>query len=228
MVDSVSKDEWVRARKLLLEKEKELTHLRDEVAVARQRLPWHRVETTYQFSGPDGDVTLAELFGDKSQLVIYHFMYGPGWQEGCKSCSFWADQYDTISTHIAARDVALAVVSRAPWQEFQSFKERMAWRFTWVSSAENTFNMDYHVSHPEGGEGEYNYRTTGVMEEMPGLSVFAKDDNGEIFHTYSCYSRGLDALNATYQVLDLVPKGRDEQDLGFSMGWVQLHDQYES
>jgi len=202
--------------------------LRDEVTDARRQLPWHKVEADYQFGGPDGDVTLAELFGDKSQLVIYHFMYGPGWEEGCKSCSFWADQYDSISTHIAARDLALAVVSRAPWQEFQSFKERMAWQFTWVSSAESTFNMYYHVSHPEGGEGEYNYHTTGVMEEMPGLSIFAKDDDGAIFHIFSCYSRGLDALNATYQVLDLVPKGRDEQDLGFSMGWVRFDDEYES
>jgi len=227
MKNLVTKDQWNNARVDLLEKEKELTRLRDEVARARRELPWHLVEKDYSFSGPDGECTLLDLFGSKSQLVIYHFMYGPGWEEGCKSFSFWADQYDTVANHIAARDVALAVVSRASWQEFQTFKERMGWQFTWVSSSETSFNLDYQVSHPGGGQGVYNYRDTTVMEEMPGLSVFIKDDEGQIAHTYSCYSRGLDALNATYQILDLVPKGRDEETLDFTMSWVQHHDRYE-
>ena len=227
MVACVTKQEWLSARKALLAKEKHLTQLREEVAQARRQLPWEPVDEGYVFEGQGGEVSLADLFNNKSQLVVYHFMYGPAWEEGCKSCSFWADQYDTINMHIGARDVALAVISRAPWQAFQSFKERMGWRFTWVSSANNNFNMDYHVSHPDGGESEYNYQQTRVMEEMPGLSVFAKGDDGCVYHTYSCYARGLDQLNATYQVLDLVPKGRDEDSLPFTMDWVKHHDRYD-
>jgi len=148
------------------------------------------------------------------------------WQEGCKSCSFWADRYDAINKHIGARDVAIVCVSRAPLEVFEPFKRRMGWRFRWVSSAHSTFNMDYHVSFPGQTTGTYNYRETNVMEELPGLSVFYKSEDSRIYHTYSAYSRGLDALNATYQMLDLVPKGRDEQDLPFPMAWVKLHDQY--
>lgn len=219
---------WHTARLELLEKEKQLTRLRDEVAEARRQMPWRQVETNYQFSDENGAANLSDLFQDKSQLVLYHYMYGPGWQEGCKSCSFWADQYDTINHHIGARDVALAVVSRAPWQDFQAFKKRMGWKFRWLSSSESTFNTDFNVSFPNQSTGTYNFQETNVMEEMPGLSVFAKNEAGDIFHTYSVYSRGLDPLNATYQVLDLVPKGRDEAGLPFAMSWVKFHDRYDT
>jgi len=222
----VSEAQWNQARKDLLEREKALNKLRDEIAAERRNLPWHQVKEDYLFSGPEGSLRLSELFGSNSQLIVYHFMYGPDWQEGCKSCSFWADQYDGISRHIAARDVSLAVVSRAPWQNFQAFKQRMNWGFTWLSSAGNTFNSDYHISFPNQQTGYYNYTQTTVMEELPGLSVFFKDDKGKLFHTYSTYARGLDPLNATYQMLDLVPKGRDETDLAYGMAWVKHHDDY--
>lgn len=222
----VSESEWLIARKTLLEQEKALNRQRDEIARARRDLPWHAVKEDYLFSSPVGDFSLSELFEDKSQLILYHFMYGPDWDEGCKSCSFWADQYDTINLHIGARDVSLAVISRAPWQKFNTFKERMGWQFKWLSSAENSFNSDYQVSYPGEEKGIYNYRETGVMEEMPGLSVFFKDEDGKMYHTYSTYSRGLDPLNATYQMLDLVPRGRDESALNFGMEWVRLHDSY--
>ena len=222
----VSESEWISAREDLLEKEKQLNRQRDEISRARRDLPWHIAQQDYLFNGPQGDEKLSNLFGGKSQLVLYHFMYGPDWEEGCKSCSFWADQYDTINMHIGARDVALVVISRAPWQQFQAFKKRMGWKFKWLSSAGTSFNSDYQVSYPDQQTGTYNYREGGVMEEMPGLSVFYKDDQGEIYHTYSTYSRGLDPLNATYQLLDLVPKGRDESALNFGMEWVKHHDSY--
>lgn len=219
-------EDWLEARRTLLQKEKDLTRLRDELTRARRAMPWRRLSQNYEFEGPNGKLAMKDLFGDRSQLIIYHFMYGPGWEEGCKSCSFWADHYDAVDLHLGARDVAFAVVSRAPWQEFVGFKRRMGWQFTWVSSTGSTFNEDFHVSFPDKEHGFYNYRETGVMEELPGLSVFAKDDDGVIYHTYSAYSRGLDALNATYQMLDLVPKGRDEDDLEYPMSWVRLHDRY--
>lgn len=219
-------EEWISARKELLTKEKEFSKLRDELSTARRALPWRKLQTEYEFESSQGKSTLADLFAGKSQLITYHFMYAPGWEDGCKSCSFWADQYDTINLHIGQRDVSLAVISRAPWQDFQSFKERMGWQFNWLSSAANSFNSDFNVSFPDQETGFYNYRETGVMEELPGLSVFIRDEAGDIFHTYSCYSRGLDPLNATYQMLDLVPNGRDEGDLPFPMAWVNLHDNY--
>ncbi len=222
----VDRSTWLAARVALLAKEKQLTRLRDEVTRARQAMPWQAVTAEYVFDTPDGTATLADLFEDKSQLITYHFMYGADWQEGCKSCSFWADQYDAISRHIGARDVAMVCVSRAPVEVFTPFKQRMGWRFRWVSAANNTFNTDYHVSFPGQQTGFYNYRETSVAEEMPGLSVFYKGDDGSIYHTYSAYARGLDVLNATYQMLDLVPKGRDEGDLEHPMSWVQLHDRY--
>ncbi|MGE0624877.1 MAG: DUF899 domain-containing protein [Pseudomonadales bacterium] len=226
MHEVVDRAGWLEARRALLAKEKALTRLRDEVASARRELPWERVELDYQFEGPDGSETLGDLFAGKHQLIVYHFMYGPDWEEGCKSCSFWADQYDAVNLHIGARDVALAVVSRAPWQTFQPFKARMGWRFKWVSSAGSSFNEDYGVSFPGRERGIYNYRETDVMEELPGLSVFYRDDDGALYHTYSAYSRGLDALNAVYQMLDLVPKGRDEAALDYPMAWVRHHDRY--
>ena len=180
------------------------------------------------FEGPGGRRSLAELFERKSQLIVYHFMYGAGWEEVCRSCSFWADLYDAANMHIGARDVAMAVVSRAPLEDFAGFKERMGWRFPWYSSAGSTFNEDYHLSFGASGTlAEYNFRAISSHgDEMPRLSVFARMDDGQVCHTYSCYSRGLDPLNATYQMLDLVPRGRDEGEFDFPMVWVQLHDNY--
>ncbi len=218
---------WLAARLALLEREKELTRLRDEVTAQRQAMPWKPVDKNYLFADESGESSLSELFGESSQLIVYHFMYGPGWSEGCKSCSFWADEYDAISQHIGARDVSLVVVSRAPWQDFQAFKLRMGWGFRWLSSAASSFNQDFHVSFPDEDKGIYNFTETKVMDEMPGLSVFAKDDLGNIYHTYSLYARGLDPLNSTYQLLDLVPKGRDEVGLPTPMHWIKLHDQYD-
>lgn len=221
-------EEWRKSRLELLAKEKELAKLRDQIAAERRELPWVPVTQDYVFEGPGGPCALADLFEGKSQLIIYHFMYGPGWDEGCKSCSFWADQYDAANMHIGARDVAIAVVSRAPLGDFAGFKERMGWRFPWYSSAGSTFNEDFHVSFDAPGTAaEYNFRETSAHgEEMPGLSVFALADDGQVCHTYSCYSRGLDPLNATYQMLDLVPRGRDEGALDSPMAWVRLHDSY--
>lgn len=222
----VGEDEWLAARRELLDKEKALTRLRDEVAAERRQLPVRLVGEDYVFTGPHGDRQLADLFGRHSQLIVVHFMYGPGWDEGCKSCSFWADQYDALIPHLAARNVALAVVSRAPLQDFAAFKVRMGWQFDWYSSSGCSFSEDFNVSFPGQDRGVYNYSETNVMEEHPGISVFGRDQEGRVYHTYSLYSRGLDALNATYQLLDLVPDGRNEQALPFSMGWVRHHDRY--
>ena len=227
----VPAEEWLAARKTFLAKEKEFTRLRDELSRQRRELPWERVEKKYVFEGPSGQATLADLFGKRSQLVIYHFMLGPGWEEGCKSCSYLADHFDGMTIHLANRDVTFAVVSHAPFAEIQAFKKRMGWRFPWYSSFGSDFNFDYHVSFtPEeiaSGKVAYNYeRTEFPSEEAPGLSVFAKE-GGEVFHTYSAYARGLDILVGTYNFLDLVPKGRDEDGLGFSMAWVRHHDKYE-
>ena len=182
------------------------------------------------FDTPDGKKTLAELFGEKSQLVVYHFMLGPGWEEGCPSCSYLADHFDGAIAHLSQRDVAFVVVSRAPLPEIEAFKQRMGWRFKWVSSFGSDFNFDYHVSFPEkqvGSEGEYNYAKEEIgSDEMPGASVFYKDPTGTVFHTYSAYARGLDILIGAYNWLDLAPKGRDEAELPWSMAWVRRHDEY--
>ncbi len=229
---TVSREEWLEARKELLAREKELTRLRDQLSEQRRELPWQEVEKAYMFEGPDGEVALADLFDGRSQLIVQHFMYGPEWQEGCPSCSFWADNYDPIIVHLHQRDVSMAAVSRAPIAQLQGYRERMGWSFLWVSSLDNDFNFDYHVSftpeEQESGESYYNYGTARFpSEEAPGFSVFYKDPDGRIFHTYSVYSRGLDPLNSAYQYLDLVPKGRDEQDLPYGMAWLRRHDQYE-
>ena len=227
----VSNEEWVDARKALLSKEKELTRMRDELARERRELPWVKVSQRYEFEGPEGKLSLDDLFGGRSQLVVYHFMYGPEWDEGCTSCSFWADNFEGTQVHLAHRDVSLVAVSRAPYETLQNYRQRMGWTFPWVSSAGSEFNFDYHVSFtPEqidSGAGEYNFRQTKVMEELPGLSVFYRDESGAIFHTYSTYARGLDMLNGAYHFLDLVPKGRDEAELPWSMAWLRRHDQYE-
>ena len=227
----VSRESWLVARRALLAKEKEFTRLRDGLSAERRALPWVRIDTAYSFDGPDGRETLAELFAGRGQLIVYHFMFGPGWKEGCKSCSFWADNYDGVVAHLAQRDVTLVTVSAAPFAEFEPFRRRMGWRFKWVSSAGGDFNRDFHVSFtPEelaAGTTEYNYERRGFpATEAPGFSVFARDGEGGVFHTYSCYARGLDMLNGAYHLLDLVPKGRDEARLPYGMAWVRHHDRY--
>jgi predicted dithiol-disulfide oxidoreductase (DUF899 family) len=227
----VSHAEWIAARTELLNKEKEFTRLRDEISRQRRELPWERVKKDYVFEGPTGKETLADLFGGKSQLMIYHFMLGPGWAEGCQSCSLLADHFDGSVAHLAARDTRLVVVSRAPLAEIGRFKMRMGWRFKWVSSFENNFNRDYNVSFTKEETAKsqvyYNYEMTQFpSEEGPGASAFYKDESGNIFHTYSTYGRGLDILIGAYNWLDMAPKGRDEEGLAFSMSWVRHHDKY--
>ncbi len=228
----VSEAEWTVARKDLLTREKEFTRLRDEVSRHRRELPWVKVEKEYVFDGPDGKETLAELFGERSQLVVYHFMFGPSWEEGCKSCSYLADHFDGANWHLPHRDVAFVVVSRAPLAEFEPYKKRLGWRFKWLSSHGNDFNFDYHVSATEEEKKKdkmyYNYESAELLsDEMPGLSVFYKDQGGAIFHTYSTYARGLDMLVGTYHFLDLVPKGRDENP-DSTMDWLRRHDEYKN
>jgi len=226
-----SHEEWLAARSEFLTKEKEFTRLRDELSRQRRELPWEKVEKQCEFDSTSGKVTLSDLFYGRSQLIVYHFMFGPGWQEGCPSCSYLADHYDGASIHLANRDTTLVVVSRAPLAEIEAFKKRMGWKFQWVSSYGSDFNFDYHVSftpeEKENGTVEYNYgKTAFFSEEGPGVSVFAKDLTGNVFHTYSSYARGLDILVGTYNFLDLVPKGRDEDSLAFAMSWVRHHDRY--
>src|SRR5262245_37760175 len=210
----VSREEWLKARKAHLAKEKEFTRLRDELSRQRRALPWVKIDKHYVFDGPKGKETLSDLFDGRSQLIVYHFMFGPAWEEGCPSCSFLVDHVDGALAHLNARDVTLAVVSRAPLPRIEAFKKRMRWRFKWVSSYGNDFNYDYHVSFRKDemakGKGYYNYEMQGLpVEELPGTSVFYKDATGELFHTYSCYARGGDLLLGAYNYLDLVPKGRD-------------------
>ena len=229
---TVSRDEWLAARQALLAKEKEFTKQRDAISAARRALPWVKVETDYVFDGPDGKETLADLFDGRGQLIVYHFMLGPGWEQGCPSCSFLADHFDGAVVHLAHRDATLVVVSRAPLAEIQKFQKRMGWTFKWVSSNGTDFNRDYHVSFTEDemakGEVVYNYQKSEFpSEEAPGVSYFARDESGDVFHTYSAYARGLDMLLGTYNFLDMAPKGRDEDDLPFTMSWVRHHDRYD-
>jgi predicted dithiol-disulfide oxidoreductase (DUF899 family) len=227
----VSRTEWLAARKAHLSKEKEFTRVRDALSRERRELPWVKVEKAYAFEGPQGPCTLADLFDGRNQLIVYHFMFGPGWDQGCKSCSFLADHFDGAAVHLAQRDVTLTAVSRAPWPQIAAFKQRMGWRFPWVSSYGSDFNHDYRVSFTPDemaqGDVDYNYQRQAFgSEEAPGASVFYRDDAGSIFHTYSSYGRGLDILIGAYNFLDLVPKGRDEDELDFSMSWVRHHDRY--
>jgi predicted dithiol-disulfide oxidoreductase (DUF899 family) len=229
----VSHDEWIAARKAHLAEEKAFTRARDALSRQRRELPWEKVDKAYVFEGANGTETLADLFGGKSQLIVYHFMLGPGWDEGCPSCSLLADHFDGAVIHLAQRDVAFAVVSRAPFAEIETFKRRMGWRFRWVSSFGTDFNFDYQVSataeEKAKGVVHYNYAdTTFPSEERPGTSVFYQDDAGEIFHTYSSYGRGLDILIGAYNLLDLAPKGRDEAGLRYGMAWVRHHDKYDN
>ncbi len=243
----VSKEEWLAARIEHLASEKEFTRLRDQLSRQRRELPWVKVDKEYVFDGPNGKETLSELFAGRSQLLINHFMFDPSWDEGCVSCSFWADNYNGIIVHLNHRDVTMVTVSRAPLDQLEAYRRRMEWSFKWVSSCETDFNRDYHVSFTaedlDKGEAYYNYDgkafsrvlSTGQRawrmrlrseSEGAGISVFYKDKSGNVFHTYSCYARGLDMLNGAYHFLDLLPKGRDEAGLPHPMAWVCRHDKY--
>jgi predicted dithiol-disulfide oxidoreductase (DUF899 family) len=229
---TVSREEWIAARKELLNKEKELSHLQDEVSRQRRELPWVKVEKEYTFETPEGRKTLAELFNGNSQLVVYHFMFGPGWKAGCVGCSFFSDHVDGADQHLTHHDVTFTAVSRAPLAEIEAYKRRMGWRFKWVSSSESDFNYDFHVSFRKdaiaAGEVYYNYemyKTT--MEDLHGTSVFFKNDSGAVFHTYSAYARGDERGLGTYMFLDLTPKGRNETGPNFNLtDWVKRHDEY--
>jgi predicted dithiol-disulfide oxidoreductase (DUF899 family) len=225
----VSHDEWVKARKSLLAREKAFTRERDALSRERRELPWEKVEKEYVFDGPHGKETLADLFAGKSQLLVYHFMFGVDWKEGCPACSFWADNFNGIIPHLKQRDTTMVAISRAALPKLEAFKKRMGWSFKWVSSGDNDFNRDYGVAFtPEEVASEkalYNYRMQNpIAMEREGASVFFKDPDGNVFHTYSAYARGIDLVNTAYNYLDLVPKGRDEN--GSPLDWIRHHDKY--
>jgi predicted dithiol-disulfide oxidoreductase (DUF899 family) len=227
----VSREEWLAARKQLLVREKEFSRQRDALSAERHALPWVKIDQEYTFAGPDGRVALRDLFDGRRQLIVYHFMFDPSWDDGCKSCSFIAEDFDGAIPHLRARDVAFVAVSRAPLEKLQAFQKRMGWTFPWLSAGESTFNYDFHVSFtPEelaAGTAEYNYqRSKFPLRDAPGLSVFVRDGD-EVFHAYSAYARGLDAQISTYNYLDLVPFGRGEDGLSYSMAWLRLHDRYD-
>lgn len=229
----VSRDQWLAERRTLLAREKELTHLRDQIAGERRALPWVRVDKNYVFDTPAGRRTLADLFEGRRQLLVQHFMFGPGWEQGCPSCSFMADHNDGMTVHLAHRDVTFVAISRAPLPEIERFRERMGWQFAWVSSAGSDFNYDFGVSFtPEEvakGELQYNYgKWPFAYEEWPGVSAFFKDEADAVLHTYSTYGRGVEVMMGTYNMLDLTPKGRDERNVEYKMEWVRHHDCYES
>ena len=227
----VSPAEWLAARKELLAKEKEFTRLRDELSRQRREMPWEKVEKQYTFQGANGKETLADLFDGRNQLIVYHFMFGPGWKEGCPSCSFLADSFDGAVIHLAQRDTAFVAISGATLPEIDAFKKRMGWKFKWVSSSGTDFNYDYKVTFTKeqasGGKPLYNFGTIAAYgEEVPGASVFFKKD-GDVFHTYSTYARGLDMFLPTYHWLDITAKGRDEAEMKpHAMAWVRHHDRY--
>lgn len=229
----VSHQAWVEARKNFLAAEKAFTQARDRLSQQRRDLPWEQVTAEYVFDGPHGRRTLAELFEGRSQLVVYHFMFAPDWGEGCKSCSFWADNFNPVAVHLNHRDVTMVAISRAPYEKLAAYQKRMGWSFPWYSSNRNPFNYDYGVSYGDAdhakGHADYNYRDIELEGEtdLPGISVFYKDDDGRIFHTYSTYGRGIDLMNTAYNYLDLVPKGRDEDDGGMS-SWLRRHDEYDA
>lgn len=227
----VSREEWLKERIALLAEEKELTRQRDALSAKLRQLPWVKVEQDYRFATPTGSVSLAELFGDKSQLIVYHFMFDPTWSQGCKSCSFIADHYDGIVTHLAHRDISFVTVSKAPIEKIDAFRARMGWTFPWVSGEANDFGRDFGVSFTDeelaGGEATYNFTGKAFgIRELPGLSVFAKDERGDVYHTYSVFARGLEDFLTAYRYIDLTPKGRDEGQVG-GMGWLRHHDRYD-
>ncbi|MBX3389538.1 MAG: DUF899 domain-containing protein [Phycisphaeraceae bacterium] len=227
----VSRDEWLRERITLLAEEKELTHRRDAVADKVRNLPWVKVDKSYVFDSPRGKRSLADLFGDKPQLVVYHFMFDPTWTQGCKSCSFIADHYNGIVVHLAQRDISFLTVSKAPIDKIEQFRKRMGWTFPWVSGADNDFGRDFGVSFTDdeltGGKATYNFTDKPYpIRELPGLSVFIKNDRNEVFHTYSSFARGLENFLTAYRFIDVTPKGRDEAQTG-GMGWLRHHDRYD-
>jgi predicted dithiol-disulfide oxidoreductase (DUF899 family) len=229
MNTAVSRDRWLTERKALLAREKELTRLRDQIARERRALPWVRIDRNYLFDAPEGRRTLAELFEGRRQLLVQHFMLGPGWEQGCPSCSFMADHTDGMNVHLAHRDITMIAISRAPLAEIERFRQRMGWKFKWVSSHGSDFNYDFGVSFTPDevakGEVDYNYgRWPSPHDELPGLSVFYQDDAGEVFHTYSTFGRGVEVMMGAYNLMDLTPKGRDER--GGPMAWVRHHDRY--
>jgi predicted dithiol-disulfide oxidoreductase (DUF899 family) len=228
----VSHEQWLSARTAFLSKEKEFTQQRDELNRQRRQLPWEKVDKPYVFDGPEGKVTLAELFGKRSQLLVYHFMFTPEWDEGCPHCSFWADHFDGMGVHLNHRDASFVAISRAPLAKIEAYKKRMGWKFKWVSAFQNDFNFDFYVSFtPEevqNGTAFYNYTRMNPNDmDREGTSVFFKNEAGEVFHTYSSFARGIDMLNGTYNYLDLAPKGRDEDSLEWTQAWVRRHDRYE-
>ena len=228
----VSREEWLAARSEFLAKEKEFTRLRDELSRQRRELPWVKIVKEYVFDGPAGKETLAQLFENRSQLVVYHFMFSPEWEQGCKHCSFWADHFDGMQIHLNHRDVTMVAISRAPLAKIDVFRRRMGWKFKWVSSGGNDFNHDFHASFTpaenQSGTAFYNFAIMNAgSSDREGVSVFYRDENGAVYHTYSCYARGIDMLNGTYNYLDLVPKGRDEAGLKSPQAWVRFHDRYE-
>jgi predicted dithiol-disulfide oxidoreductase (DUF899 family) len=231
----VSRAAWLAARRELLAREKEHTRARERLTAERQNLPWVKVTEPYVFATPEGPRPLGALFGGHTQLIVYHFMFGPGWEEGCASCSFIMDHVDGMGPHLQARDTAFTAISRAPLPDLEHFKQRMGWKFPWVSSSGNSFNFDYHVSFTAEalatGDGSYNFGPIPAgqlpVEELPGVSVFFRHEDGTVFHTYSAYARGLEMLLGTYHWLDLTPKGRDEAALNFSMAWLRHHDRYD-
>jgi len=231
MPDIVTEETWHEKRLALVAREKELTRLRDEVAAERRRLPWVKVAKDYVFESEEGPVAFTDLVGPHSQLIVQHFMFGADWEEGCPSCSFWADGYGGALAHFAARDTAFVAISRAPIEKLLSYRKRMGWQMDWVSSLGNAFNYDFKVSFSDeqmqSGGGDYNFGLNKFNgPEAPGFSVFVKDGDGAIYRSYSVYSRGLDPMNPVYQYLDLTPKGRDEDELQFPMAWLKRHDQY--
>lgn len=228
----VTAEEWLAARRELLRQEKEFTRRRDALAARQRALPWVKIEKTYTFEAPRGRVTLADLFEGRRQLIVQHFMFGPGWEEGCKSCSFMTDHINPAVVHLKARDVSFAAISHAPLAEIEPFKRRMGWNINWVSAHGADFNSDFHVSFTDeevaSGKVLYNFTLQDVPNsELPGISVFAKSADGAIYHTYSTYGRGVELVMATYNLLDLVPKGRDEDGLEYGMAWVRHHDRYD-
>ncbi len=229
----VSNQQWLDARKQLLARERELTHLHDQIARERRALPWQAIDKDYVFETPQGRRTLAQLFEGRRQLLVQHFMLGPGWEAGCPSCSFMADHVDGMNVHLAQRDVTYVAVSRAPLAEIERFRRRMGWQFNWVSSFGTDFNFDFQVSftpdEKSRNEVVYNYAPGPFRsEELPGISVFIQDDAGRVLHTYSTYGRGVEAMMGAYVLMDLTPKGRDEDDLSFPMAWIRHHDRYEA
>ncbi|MCA6101560.1 DUF899 domain-containing protein [Bradyrhizobium australafricanum] len=228
----VSREEWIAARKALMAGEKELTQAREALSRQRRELPWVKVDKDYVFDGPGGKMTLGDLFRGRPQLVVQHVMFAPEWDAACKNCSFWADGFERMVPHLAARDTTMIAISRAPLVKLAAFKARMGWTFDWVSSGESDFNYDYGVSFTQGqidaGDAKYNYGTTPLYgPELPGISVFFRDETGSVFHTYSTFARGLDMMNAAYHYLDLTPLGRHEEGLPYPMDWVRLRDQYQ-